>query len=179
MHFIENFYFKTLKYDLINKFVYYDIHKLPKLKKIILNFGSPTANIKQLSSGLLAFELIANQKGILTTTKKSNILLKIRKGNPTGCKLTLQKYNLFNLFRKTIFEVFPKLKNFNGFNQNRKIKKNAFSYEIHDTFSFSELEGHYYFFNNLPKLDVTIVTTAKNEKELIFILKSLQFPLKK
>jgi large subunit ribosomal protein L5 len=178
MHFLENFYFKALKYDLANKFVYDNTNKIPKLKKIILNFGSKTADIKQLSSGLLAFELIANQRGILTKTKKSNILLKIRKGNPTGCKLTLQKYNLFNLFKKTIFEVFPKLKNFNGFTQNRKIKKNTFSYELHDTFSFSELEGHYYFFNNLPKLDITIITTAKNKKELIFVLKSLQFPFK-
>lgn len=178
MHFLENFYFKTLKYDLINKFVYDNTNKLPKLKKIILNFGSKTADIKQLSSGLLAFELIANQKGVLTTTKKSNILLKIRKGNPTGCKLTLQKYNLFNFLKKTIIEIFPKLKNFNGFTRNRKIKKNALSYELHDTFSFSELERHYYFFNNLPKLDITIITTTKNKKELKFILKSLQFPFK-
>jgi ribosomal protein L5 len=85
---------------------------------------------------------------------------------------------MFSLFKKIIFEVFPKLKNFNGFTQTRKIKKNSFSYELHDTFSFSELEGHYYFFNNLPKLDVTIITTAKNKKELLFLLKSLQFPLK-
>lgn len=176
MHFLEHFYFKTLKYDLINKFVYHNTNNLPKLKKIILNFGSKTADIKELASSLLAFELIANQKGVLTTTNKSNILLKIRKGNPTGCKLTLQKYNLFNLFRKTIIEVFPKLKNFNGFTQNQRIKKNVFSYEIHDTFSFSELEGHYYLFNNLPKLDITIVTTTKNKEELIFILRSLQFP---
>jgi large subunit ribosomal protein L5 len=178
MHFLENFYFKTLKYDLMNKFVYNSTNRLPKLKKIILNFGSKTADIKQLSSGLLAFELIANQKGILTKTRKSKVLLKIRKGNPTGCKLTLQKYNLFNLFRKIIIEVFPKLKNFNGFTQSQKIKKSAFSYELYDTFSFSELENHYYLFNNLPKLDVTIVTTSKNKKELIFILRSLQFPFK-
>jgi large subunit ribosomal protein L5 len=178
MHFLENFYFKTLKYDLINKFVYNNTNKLPKLKKIILNFGSKTADIKQLSSGLLAFELISNQKGILTKTTKSKILLKIRKGNPTGCKLTLQKYNLFNLFRKIIIEVFPKLKSFNGFTQSQKIKKNAFSYELYETFSFSELETHYYLFNNLPKLDVTIVTTCENKRELIFILRSLQFPFK-
>ena len=89
-----------------------------KLEKIILNFGSKTASIKQLSSGLLAFEFIFNQKGKLTTTRKSDIFVKIRKGNPTGCKMTLQKYNLFDLFRKTIIEIFPKLKNFNGFDKN-------------------------------------------------------------
>ena len=77
MHFLEHFFFKTLKYDLINKFVFIDADKLPKLKKIILNFGFKTADMKQLSSGLLALELITNQKGILTTTTKSNILLKV------------------------------------------------------------------------------------------------------
>jgi large subunit ribosomal protein L5 len=178
VHFIEHFYFKTLKYDLINKYIYASADKLPKLKKIILNFGFKTADVKQLSAGLLAFELIANQKGTITTTTKSNILLKIRKGNPTGCKLTLQKYNLFDFMKKLVMEVFPKLKNFNGITPTRKIKKNAFSYEIHDTFSFFDLEGHYYYFNNLPKLDITIIITTKNKKEFLFILKSLQFPFK-
>jgi len=178
MHFLNTFYFKTLKYDLINKFIYNNTTKLPKITKIILNFGSKTADIKQLSSSLLALELITNQKGVLTTTKKSNILLKIRKGNPTGCKLTLQKYNLFNIFGRTIIEVFPKLKNFNGFILHRKIKKNAFSYELQNTFSFSELKSHYYFFNNLTKLDITIITSTQNKKELIFILKSFQIPFK-
>ena len=178
MHFLEHFFFKTLKYDLINKFVFIDADKLPKLKKIILNFGFKTADMKQLSSGLLALELITNQKGILTTTTKSNILLKVRKGYPTGSKLILQKYNLFNFLKRIVMEIFPKLKNFNGITQGRKIQKNAFSYEIYDTFSFSDLESHYYCFNNLPKLDITIVTTTKSKNELLFILKSLQFPFK-
>ena len=178
MPFLEDFYLKTLRYDLINKFIYNSPNKLPKLKKIVLNFGSKTADIKELSSSLLAFELISNQRGVLTKTKKSNILLKIRKGNPTGCKVTLHKFNLFTFFEKTLVEIFPRLKNFTGLNLTRKIKKNTFSYELHDTFSFTELESHYYYFNNLPKLDVTIVTTSTNKTELIFILKSLKFPLK-
>lgn len=178
MHSLEYFYFKRLKFDLINQFAYNTVGKIPILKKIILNFGFKTTDIKQLSSGLLAFELIANKKGVITTTTKSNIFLKLRKGNPTGCKLTLQRYGLFDFLRKVVQEVFPKIKNFNGVILNRKIKKNVFSYEIHDTFSFFDLENHYYCFSHLPKLDVTIITTATNKKELLFILKSLQFPFK-
>ena len=83
---------------------------------------------------------------------------------------------MFNTFGRIVVEIFPKLKNFNGFTLNRKIKKNAFSYELHDTFSFYELESHYYYFNNLPKLDITVITNSKNKEELIFILKSFQFP---
>ena len=178
MHFLKNFYSKTLKYDLINKFTYKKTTDLPEIKKIILNFGFKTPDIKQLSSSLLAFELITKQKGILTTTKKSIVSLKIRKGNPTGCKLTLQKNNLFNFIEKILIKTFSKLKNFNEFNLTRKIKKNTFSFEIHDTFSFSELENHYYYFENLSKLDITIVTSTKNKYELLFILKSFQFPFK-
>lgn len=176
MHFLEKFYNKTLKYELINKFVYNNTKNIPKLKKIILNFGCRTADIKQLSSSLLAFELIANQRGLLTKTKRSNILFKIRKGNPTGCKITLSRFNSYNFFSKMISEIFPKLKNFSGFNSKKILKKRTFSYELHETFVFKELESHYYLFNNLPKLNITIITDTNNKKELILLLKSLQLP---
>jgi len=178
MHFLEKFYNKTLKYELINKFMFSTSKNLPQLKKIILNFGCKTADIKQLSSSLLALELITNQKGSITKTKYSNILFKIRKGNPTGCKITLSKFHKFNFFALILIEIFPKLKNFSGLNCNNKIKKNAFSYELHETFSFYELESNYYLFNNLPKLDITLITSVNTKKELIFLLKCFQLPLK-
>jgi large subunit ribosomal protein L5 len=178
MHLLEKFYTKTLKYELINKFRYTNTKNLPRLKKIILNFGCKTADIKQLASCLLAIELITNQKGTFTTTKHSNILLKIRKGNPTGCKVTLQNFNLFNFLYKILLEIFPKLKSFKGFIVNKKIKKKTFSYELHETFSFTELENHYYLFNNLPKLDLTIIMSSTNKNELLYLLKSFQLPFK-
>jgi large subunit ribosomal protein L5 len=178
MHYLEKFYNKTLKCELINKFTYKKTNSLPSLKKIILNFGCKNADIKQLASGLLAFELITNQQGQLTKTKHSNILFKIRKGNPTGCKITLSKVNSFNFLLKMLVEVFPKLKSFLGFNLSKKIKKNVFSYELQETFSFSELESHYYLFNNLPKLNITIITNSNNKKELLFLLKAFKIPFK-
>ncbi len=178
MHFLENFYSKTLKYNLTNKFIYNRTYKLPRLKKIILNFGLKTTDLKQLSSNLLILELIVNQKGILTKTKKPNILLKLQKGNPVGCKITLRKDNLYNFFGRIIVEILPKSKNLKNFNLTQKLKKNAFSYEVYNIFNFSELENYYYFLSNLFKLDISIITTTKSKKELIFLLKSFQFPLK-
>jgi large subunit ribosomal protein L5 len=177
MHFLTQFYNKNLKYELINKFIYTKSNSIPKLKKIILNFGCKTADLKQLASSLLAIELITNKKGIMTRTKKANILFKIRKGNPTGCKIILSKFNAYNFLSKLIIEIFPKLKNFSGLNSDKKIKKNAVSYDLRETFTFKELENHYYLFNNLSKLNVTIVTNTKNKKEMIFLLKSLQLPI--
>jgi large subunit ribosomal protein L5 len=175
MHHLEKFYTKTIKYELLNKFAYTNTANLPELKKITLNFGCKTADIKQLSSGLLAFELIANQKGKLTTTKQPNILFKIRKGNPTGCKVTLFKHKLFNFFSTMLIEILPKLKNFTNFN--KKIKTNAFSCQLTETFYFSELENHYTLFNNLPILNVSIITNSKTKKEILFLLKSFKLPL--
>jgi large subunit ribosomal protein L5 len=178
MHYLENFYNKTLKYELINKFIYKNTKKLPSLKKIILNFGCKNADIKQLASGLLAFELITNQQGKITKTKHSNILFKIRKGNPTGCKITLSKEHSFNFLFKMLVEILPKLKKFSGFSISKKIKKNVFSYELNDSFSFTELENHYYLFNSLPKLNITIITNSNTKKEMIFLLKSFKLPFK-
>ena len=177
MHFLENFQNQVLKYDLINKFYNRKIHDLPQLKKIVLNFGSKKNDLKQLVSSLLAFELISSQRAFLTTTKKSNILLKIRKGQPVGCKVTLQNQSLLNFFGKMILKVFPTLKTFNNSKSIQKLKKKVFYYEIYEIFNFSELENYYYLFHNLPKLDIFVVTTAKNKEELFFVLNSFQFSL--
>jgi large subunit ribosomal protein L5 len=158
--------------------LYLNTKKIPKIKKIILNFGCKNHDIKYISAGLLALELITNQKGIPTISKHPIIALKIRQGNPVGCKITLRKNIMFNCISKMLIEVFPKLKNFEGLNTNSKIKQNAFSYELHDIFIFSSLEEHYYLFNNLPKLNITVVTNTKTKQELFFILKSIQLPLK-
>ena len=174
---MNTFYIKTIKYEFLNKFNYKNIKEIPKIKKIILNFGCKTTEIKPLASGLLALELITNQKGTLTKTKLPNILLKVKKGNPTGCKVTLRNKTMLNFFIRTILTIFPKLKDFNGFNISRQTNKNSLSYELEDTFSFNELEKQYYLFNNISKLNITIVTNCRVRKELLFLLKSFQFPI--
>ena len=108
----NSFHLKTLKYELCNKFAYKNISELPKLKKIILNFGCRTADLKHLSASLLALELITCQKGRITTTKSPNLLLKIKKGNPSRFKVTLKKKQMLNFLLKMIINVFPKIKNF-------------------------------------------------------------------
>jgi large subunit ribosomal protein L5 len=176
MHFIENLYFRTLKYDLSNKFIYNKTKDIPKLKKIILNFGCKTTNIKNLAASILALELVSLQKGILTQTRTSSILLKVRKGNPVGCKVILKKKQMFKFLTRLLVDIFPKTKNFGGLKLNSWVKQSAFSYQLRDTLNFNELEKHYYLFNNLPQLKITFVTNSNLKKELSFILTSLQLP---
>ena len=125
---------------------------------------------------MLALELIVNQKGTLTISKHPNLLLKIRKGNPVGCKIVLKKYLMINFISRSLNEIFPNLKDFDGIKINFKTKTNSFSFLIQDSLHFSKLNEHYYLFNNLSSLNLSFVTTAQTKKEMLFLLKSLQLP---
>jgi large subunit ribosomal protein L5 len=176
MHYLEDFYTKNLKYDLINKFLYTSVKKLPKLKKIVLNFGCKTTNIKTLAANLLALELIHSKKGSLRTAKLPNLVFKIKKGNPTGCILTLNNNSKVNFIAKILIETLTKIKQFDGLKL--KSEKNCLSYTIKNSFNFTCLEEHYSLFNNLSNLNITIITNSCAKEETLFILKSLQLPLK-
>ena len=108
MHILENYYSKIIQYDLINKFTYTRMEDIPKLKKIILNFGCKSDNIKVIAVSLFSLELIAARKGTLTKAKRSNILLKIRKGHPVGCVVVLRKNDMYDFLLKLITEAFPR-----------------------------------------------------------------------
>lgn len=178
MYFLNYFYKKTLKFDLINKFYYTRLQNLPKLKKVILSFGCKTTELKTLATSLLALELITKQKGVLTVSKRPNLLLKIRKGNPTGCKLNLKNSSMFVFFSKSFNEIFARTKSFEGLIINQNTKKTVVSFVIKDTLNFSELTDHYYLFNNISNLNLSFITSSKTKEETLFLLKSLQLPIK-
>jgi large subunit ribosomal protein L5 len=150
MNILENYYKKVIKYDLINKFLYTHSDEIPQLKKIILNFGCKNFEIKSIASALLSLELITTKRGSLIKSKRSNILLKIRKGYPVGCIVVLKKNKMYMFFLKLLSEVFPNLK---------------------------ELEKQFYLFTNLPPLNITLITNAKTKKELLYLLNSFKLPI--
>lgn len=137
MYFLENYYQNVIQYDLINKYQYKNLQNLPRLKKIILNFGYKNSNIKVLASSLLALELIATKRGTMITTKSSHILLKLRKGTPVGCKVILKKKLMYQFFAKLLIDIFPQMKEFKEFYlQHESLQKKTFSFQIKNPFIF-------------------------------------------
>lgn len=179
MNFYRYYNENVVKYDLLNKFQYKSLNEMPNFCKIILNFGSKKSELKQLGPTLLALELITSQRSLFTNSNRINLSLKIKKGSPTGCKITLRKRAIYAFLNKIVNEIFPKLKPFQGFKiltLETKSQK-TFSFSLRNNLLFPELEKHYQYFNRLPYLDITIVTTAKSTKELVFLLKSFKIPL--
>jgi large subunit ribosomal protein L5 len=177
---IQKFYYKTVKYDLVNKYMIKKSKEIPKIDRIVLNFNCwlKPGNISALSACLLALETITHQSGVLTKALFPQISLRLRKGFPIGCKLTLKKKNQYNFFSKIIREVYPSSKTFAPLRANNS--NNAFSFNIRELFSFPELEENYNLFKDLEPLNVTIITVnTPSVHELEFLLTSLKVPIEK
>ena len=177
MNILENYYKKIIRYDLINRFSYFHLNEIPCLKKIVLNFGCKNVEIKNISASLLSLELITKKRGSLTRAKRSNILLKIRKGHPVGCVVVLKKKEMYDFFLKLSTEIFPNLKDFKGLMTSKKIKQTSFSFTLKDLINFKELEKQFYLFINLPPLNIIIITNSKTKQELLYLLNAFKFPL--
>lgn len=176
---IQKFYCKTVKYDLINKYVIKKSKEVPKIEKIVLNFNCWTkpGDFSMLASSILALELITHQEGVLTKALYPHLALRLRRGFPIGCKLILKKENKYNFFSKIVREVYPSSKTFDLFTANNDSK--AFSFSVLELLCFEELEKNYNLFKDLNQLNITIVANnTKSPHELEFLLTSLKVPIK-
>jgi large subunit ribosomal protein L5 len=178
MYFFESYYNNILKYDLINKFQYTKLKKIPKIHKIILNIRFKKSTVKQLSATLLALELITNKKGKFVTAKKPNLFLKIRKGFPIGCKITLTKKLMYNFLAKLIIEIFPKFKTSLQINKKKTKYDYIISYHLKNNLLFVELEQNYnFFYNILTDLKITILSYKTSQNEFLYLINSFKQPL--
>jgi large subunit ribosomal protein L5 len=177
MRFLKIYEKNIIKYDLLNKFKYKEISKLPQIKKIVLNFTYKNSNIKNLITSLIALELIANQKGLLTYSNISNISLKIRKGQPIGCKVIIKKKYIYLFFSKLVIDILPNFKNFKEIKMKKVSKLSSITLKIKSVLGFLEFEGQYKFLKDLSSLNITIVTDLVTYKEFFFLLKSFKIPV--
>lgn len=173
---LQNHYKNVTIYDLITKLNFKNIFEIPNITKICLNIGFKDANIekKKLINIILLLKLITNQKPIVTKSKKNNLFLKIKKNSIIGCKVTLRQKNIFNFLEKLIIFILPNLIKINFNFKN----KNILNFQIHNILYFFELKTEFLKFRNIPPIDISIHTSAKNNSELFLLLNSL-FIIKK
>ena len=109
MELLNHYKEKIVKYDLINKFTYKNITNIPKLNYIILNFNLKKGETKSLIKLMSSLKLIVLQDPKITTSKTSNIVFKIRKGQPIGCQLILRNVKMNNFLFKMLNKILPKI----------------------------------------------------------------------
>jgi large subunit ribosomal protein L5 len=155
-----------------------NIMSVPKIDKITLNMGVGEAikDKNAIARSLKDLSLISCQKPIITKTKRSIAGFKIRDGWPIGCKVTLRRNFMYDFLDRLISIVIPRIRDFRGLNTSSFDGNGNYSMGIKDHISFPEID--YEKVNSSRGLDITITTTATNDKLGIALLNAFNFPLK-
>ena len=132
MRFLNQYNKQIVKYDLINKFNYKTVLTIPELEYIILNFNLKKSDTKLLISLLSSLKLISLKNPKITTSKTSNIVFKIRKGQPVGCQLTLRNFTMYKFLLRLINKTVP-------FKKTYKVTNSLYSLTLKNILIFNEL----------------------------------------
>ena len=174
---LKNTYEKEIVSKLMGKLSLKNKHEVPKIIKIILNMGlgEDASDNKKLKSCNDDMALITGQKPIITKFKKSISNFKTRKGSNAGVKVTLRSYRMYEFIDRLVNIALPRIKDFRGLSPKGIDDSNNYSFGIKEHIVFPEVN-----FDKVDKirgLDITIVTTSKNKKGTLELLKEFNFPL--
>ena len=156
-----------------------NVMAVPRLSKVVINMGVGEAanDKKHLQSALENLTVIAGQKPVITTARKSVASFKIREGWPLGCKVTLRGEKMYDFIERLINIAIPRERDFRGLNSKSFDGQGNYSFGIKEQIIFPEI--NYDNIDNIRGMDVCINTTAKNKDEAKALLEVLDFPFKK
>lgn len=156
-----------------------NVMAVPRLSKVVINMGVGEAanDKKHLQSALENLTVIAGQKPVTTTARKSVASFKIREGWPLGCKVTLRDEKMYDFIERLINIAIPRERDFRGLNSKSFDGQGNYSFGIKEQIIFPEI--NYDNIDNIRGMDVCINTTAKNKDEAKALLEVLDFPFKK
>jgi large subunit ribosomal protein L5 len=175
---IKTLYEKEIISQLMQSFGYKNIMQVPRLEKIVLNMGLGEAihNIKLLDSAAEEMALISGQKPIITRAKKSIAAFKVREGMPIGCSVTLRRSKMYDFFSRLVNIALPRVRDFKGVSGKAFDGRGNYSLGIKEQIIFPEID--YDKIDKIKGMNVTVVTTAQNDKEGKELLKLLGMPFR-
>lgn len=171
-------YKKEIVPKLIEEFGY-NVMEVPRLEKIVLNIGVGEAvkNPKAIEFAQRDLMAISGQYPVITKAKKSISAFKLRKGMPIGVMVTLRGKRMYDFLDKLINAVLPRIRDFQGVPTHSFDGRGNYSLGIKEQLVFPEIE--YDKIDKVRGLEITIVTTAKTDKEARRLLELLGMPFQR
>jgi len=175
---LKKYYIESIAPKLGKEFNFENIHEIPKIQKIVINrgIGDASQNNKILESFLKELGMIAGQKGIVTRSKKSIAGFKIREEMPVGVSVTLRGERMYGFLDRLIHLALPRVRDFQGISKKSFDKHGNYSLGLEEQLMFPEIE--YDKIDQIRGMDITIVTTSKNQEESLALLKEFGLPFK-
>jgi large subunit ribosomal protein L5 len=175
---LKTYYVEQIMPKLFEQFKYNNKHEVPKIEKIVINrgVGDASQNSKLIDASLKEIAVIAGQKGIITRSKKSIAGFKIREEMPVGVSVTLRGERMYGFLDRLIHLALPRVRDFQGINPKSFDKNGNYSLGLEEQLMFPEIE--YDKIDQIRGMDISIVTSAKNQEEGLALLKEFGLPFK-
>jgi large subunit ribosomal protein L5 len=175
---LKEFYEKEVVPKLVETFNYKNIMEVPKIEKVVLNIGLGEAihNIKLLDSAKAELKLISGQAPVITRARKSIAAFKLREGMPIGCMVTLRRKKMYDFYDKLVNITLPRVRDFRGISGKAFDGRGNYTLGIKEQIIFPEID--YDKIDTIKGMNITVVTTAKNNEEGKELLKLLGMPFR-
>jgi large subunit ribosomal protein L5 len=151
---------------------------VPHLHKIVVNMGmgEATQNAKLLDPAVNELGQISGQKPVVTRAKKSIAAFKVREGMPIGAMVTLRGDRMYEFFDRLVSVVLPRVRDFRGVSTKSFDGRGNYTIGLHDQLIFPEID--YAKVDKLKGMNVTIVTTARDDNQARALLRHLGMPFR-
>lgn len=160
-------------------FDFKNIMQVPRIEKIVVNIGMGEAldNPKALEAAVSDLTIITGQKPVTNKARKSIANFKLREGRLIGTKVTLRGERMWSFLDRLVNTALPRVRDFRGVSANAFDGRGNYTLGLRDQLIFPEIE--YDKIDKLRGMEVTIVTTAKNDDQARALLQMLGMPFSK
>ncbi len=169
---LKDIYINECVPALKEEFGYKNAMQIPQIKKIVFNMGLGEAvqNPKIVEGAAEELGRIAGQKAVITKAKKSIATFKLREGMPIGCCVTLRGDKMYDFLSKLVNIALPRVRDFRGLSAKGFDRRGNYSMGVKEQIIFPEID--YDKIDKIKGLNITIVTSAKSDKEGLSLLKN-------
>ncbi len=151
---------------------------VPRLEKIVLNMGlgEATQNVKLMDPLVADLASVAGQKPVVTRAKKSIAAFKLREGMAIGAMVTLRGDKMYEFLDRLISIALPRMRDFRGLSTKSFDGRGNYTLGMRDQLIFPEVD--YARVEKLKGMNVTIVTTARDDNEGRALLRQFGMPFR-
>ena len=151
---------------------------IPKIEKIIINMGlgEASTNAKILDVAAEELKVVTGQKPVITKAKKSIAAFKLRQGMSIGTMVTLRGDRMYEFLDRLISVALPRVRDFRGISGKAFDGRGNYTLGIREQLIFPEID-----FNKVDKtrgMNISIVTSAKNDEQARSLLKAMGMPFR-
>ena len=163
---------------LIEAHGYTNVHQVPGLVKIVVNTGVGEAarDGKVIDGAIADLTKITGQKPQVTKARKSIAQFKLREGQPIGAHVTLRGDRMWEFLDRLLSLALPRIRDFRGLSDAQFDGNGNYTFGLTEQSVFHEIDQDK--IDRVRGMDITVVTTAKNDDEGRALLKALGFPFK-